>query len=107
MWLTQKLQTQNDTATVTEGQVSTADQLTVTGESVHVAPQQLSPYGYAALPPAGSQAVLVGGLCAGIAAVQDTRLAPGEVCLFSSGGAEILLKNDGTVVINGQVFERK
>lgn len=107
MWLTQQLQTQNDTAAVTEGEVGANQQLTVTGESVHIAPQQLLPYGYAAMPPAGCQAVLVGGLCAGVTAVQDSRLEPGEVCLFSSGGAEILLKNDGTVVINGQVFERK
>lgn len=106
MWLTQKLQTQTETA-VTEGEVSAKDELTVTDESVHVAPRQLAPYGYASLPPAGSRAVLVSGLCAGVAAVQDSRLTPGEVCLFSSGGAEILLKNDGSVVINGQVFERK
>ena len=34
-------------------------------------------------------------------------LLPGEVRLFSAGGAEIVLKLDGTVVINGQVFEKK
>lgn len=36
----------------------------------------------------------------------DFRLH-GEVRLFSAGGAEIVLKLDGTVVINGQVFEKK
>ena len=34
-------------------------------------------------------------------------LLPGEVRLFSAGGAEIVLKLDGTVVVNGQVFEKK
>ena len=32
-------------------------------------------------------------------------LAQGEVRLYSAGGAEILLKNTGEVVINGQTFD--
>jgi hypothetical protein len=38
---------------------------------------------------------------------QDRGLAAGELILFSSGGAEIYLKNSGEVVINGQVFAAK
>lgn len=106
MWLTEKLQRKSDPA-LTEGEVSAADRLTVTGESVHIAPQQVLPYGIASSPPAGEQAVMLSGLCVGVTAVQDARLQPGEVLLFSSGGAEIHLKNDGTVVINGQSFARK
>lgn len=50
--------------------------------------------------------VTTGGVCLGV--VNDAgTLLPGEVRLFSAGGAEIVLKLDGTVVINGQVFEKK
>ncbi|MCI9552842.1 MAG: hypothetical protein HFE94_04825, partial [Acutalibacter sp.] len=34
-------------------------------------------------------------------------LEEGEVRLYSAGGAEILLKNNGQVVVNGQVFAPK
>lgn len=32
------------------------------------------------------------------------EIQPGELALYSQGGAYIILKNDGSVVINGQVF---
>lgn len=49
---------------------------------------------------------MTGGVCLGVVNAAETLL-PGEVRLFSAGGAEIVLKLDGTVVINGQVFEKK
>lgn len=106
MWLTRQFE-QKTGAQVTSGEVSGGETLTVTGESVHIAPQLLLPYGFSSTPPSGNQAVLLNGMCAGVAAVQDSRLEEGEVCLYSAGGAEILLKNDGTVVINGQVFAKE
>lgn len=106
MWLTRQFE-QKAGAQVTSGEVSGGETLTVTGESVHIAPQLLLPYGFSSTPPSGNQAVLLNGMCAGVAAVQDSRLEDGEVCLYSAGGAEILLKNDGTVVINGQVFAKE
>lgn len=64
------------------------------------------PYGMAVSVPQGTEAVMTGGVCLGV--VNDAgTLLPGEVRLFSTGGAEIVLKLDGTVVINGQVFEKK
>lgn len=106
MWLTRQFE-QKAGAQVTSGEVSGGETLTVTSESVHIAPQLLLPYGFSSTPPSGNQAVLLNGMCAGVAAVQDSRLEEGEVCLYSAGGAEILLKNDGTVVINGQVFAKE
>lgn len=105
MWLTQQLQQEKQTP-VTSGEVTANAQLTIQGESVS-APQMLLPYGMAVVPPAGYQAVLVNGLCTGVTSVQDARLNAGEVRLFSSGGAEIWLKNDGTVIINGKVFDAR
>ena len=49
---------------------------------------------------------MVDGLCAGVLSGSDSRLQAGEVQLYSAGGAEILLKNNGDVVINGQVFPK-
>ena len=66
-----------------------------------------APGGIADMPPDAARAVLVnsteGMVCAG-AVVEETALEPGELLLFSQGGARIYLKNSGEVVINGQVF---
>lgn len=66
-----------------------------------------APWGVAFTPPAGARAVLVqtasGVTCVGVLA-DSGKTQPGELLLFSSGGAEIYLKNNGDVVINGQVF---
>lgn len=67
------------------------------------------PWGVAWAPPNAASAVVVsttdgGRACLG-AVAEDRGLAPGELKLFSSGGAEIYLKNSGEVVINGKVFE--
>lgn len=68
------------------------------------------PWGVAYAPPNGTQSVLVGTgtgtACIGTL-TERKNLAPGELLLFSSGGAEIYLKNSGEVVINGQIFAAK
>lgn len=69
-----------------------------------------APWGIAYLPPNATQAVVVstrnGSVCVGTL-TEEKGLAPGELMLFSAGGAEIYLKNSGEVVINGQVFAKK
>ena len=51
--------------------------------------------------------VLTGsGVCLG-AVLEESGVQPGELKLFSSGGAEIYLKNNGDVVINGQTFAKQ
>lgn len=66
-----------------------------------------SPYGIAYVPPAGEKSVVVsssdGEVCMGTI-MYDKRLAPGEIMLFSKGGASIKLSNDGHVYINGEVY---
>jgi phage gp45-like len=68
------------------------------------------PWGIAWKAPNAAQAVVVatdsGSVCVGtVCSAND--IAPGELLLFSAGGAEIRLKNSGEVVINGQVFPAK
>jgi hypothetical protein len=78
------------------------------GESEYRGLRLVSPWGIAFLPPAGARAVMVTAgtgesVCAGTL-VPDMGIEPGELMLFSAGGARICLKNTGEVVINGQSF---
>ena len=107
MWLTKQGNRSGGTK-LHRGQVSgSGDQLRVKGESEYRYPELLFPYGYSSAAQDGDRAVMLDGVCAGIAAVPDGQLSQGEVRLYSSGGAEILLKNSGEVVINGQKFPAK
>ena len=101
MWLTKK-ETAEKAESVKTGVVTTGG-----GEiSVCTELERRAPYGMAVSVPQGTEAVMTGGVCLGV--VNDAgTLLPGEVRLFSAGGAQIVLKLDGTVVINGQVFEKK
>lgn len=103
MWLTQQLE-RNDGARVTSGEVQSGGEFSVQGESEYRSPELLFPYGFSSMAASGGKAVMLNGFCAGVSALPDTELKEGEVRLYSSGGAEILLKSNGDVVINGQVF---
>lgn len=63
-----------------------------------------APYGIFSVPPADVNAVVLpladGEVCIGVTAEAKT-VNPGEILLRSKGGAEIYLKNDGSVYING------
>ncbi|MCH5303402.1 MAG: phage baseplate assembly protein [Ruminococcus sp.] len=65
----------------------------------------IAPYGITYAPIAGEESVVLqaGGenICLGTVSKNET-LSPGELMLSSSGGATILLKNDGNVYINGK-----
>ena len=65
-----------------------------------------SPGGILYHPQSGDRAVVVstaaGEICTGIIQESDTDIEAGELKLYSSGGASIVLKNDGTVLINGE-----
>jgi len=44
-------------------------------------------------------------LCIGVRRDENLyEIESGELALYSQGGAYIILKNDGTVIINGQIF---
>ena len=66
-----------------------------------------APYGIAYVPPIGEKSVVLpldsGEICLGVISPAK-GLNPGEIMLYSSGGASIVLKNDGRVLINGQAF---
>lgn len=67
----------------------------------------IAPYGIAYNPPLSSKSVLLPlnskQACIGVV-TEDKNLEPGELMLFSKGGASIVLKNNGQVIINGRVL---
>lgn len=100
MWLSRQLTEREPGVRLISGQVSY--RAAVRDENETHQAETLFPYGFSSVAAQGGKAVLVDGYCAGVSALPDSGLAQGEVRLFSQGGAEILLKNDGSVVINGQ-----
>ncbi len=73
-----------------------------------------APYGITWLPPKYAVAVVLSSevgdgsndICVGTR-MDKAGIAPGELLLQSLGGAKIYLKNNGDVVINGQVFPKE
>ncbi|WP_101697253.1 hypothetical protein [Clostridium minihomine] len=110
MWISRKIAgnrlAENPVASgqVTAGQGA---RIAVQGEQEYRHLELAAPWGIAYLPPAGARAVILGGaekpVCAGTI-VEESGLEPGELMLFSAGGARICLKNSGEVVINGKTF---
>src|SRR5574344_639294 len=64
-----------------------------------------TPFGMASIPADDSKVFMMtvedSKVCVG-AKSEDKGLEPGEIMLFSKGGANILLSNDGKVYINGK-----
>lgn len=67
----------------------------------------IAPYGVAYVPPLGEKSVVMmlesDKACVGVVAPTHS-LNPGELMLYSKGGAYIKLNNDGQVIINGKVY---
>ncbi len=65
----------------------------------------IAPFGIVYNPPVGERSVVLPLVskeaCIGVVA-PNMDLSPGELMLYSSGGASIVLKNDGSVLINGK-----
>ncbi len=81
--------------------------LSVTSSGEHKQLKTCLPYGVVSVPPVGECAVVLplddGEISLGVVA-QVGDLAEGEVMLRSKGGASIVLKNSGKVLINGTEY---
>lgn len=110
MWLTGYI-TRNsmNSKNAVKGNVSSSKNNRVSVESSceHKQLKTCVPYGLASVPPVGESAVVLpledGELSLGVVA-KTHNLDEGEVMLFSKGGASIVLKNNGKVLINGKEF---
>lgn len=93
------------------GEVTSTQEGTVTvqSEQEHREISTAAPFGIVSIPPIGTKAVVTpteqGFVYTGAINQQADGLEPGELMLYSSGGAKIVLKNDGKVLINGRELE--
>ena len=85
---------------------ATGEKISVSGTNEHYTLPLAVPYGIYYVPPLGTESVILptaaGDVCVGVIAVPTAELAEGELMLRSKGGASIVLKNDGRVLINGR-----
>lgn len=107
MWISKKIALDDKQMSIaSSGDIIDADSgvVSVQNSNEYRNIEMISPYGIAYNPVPGERAVMlsIGDLsfCAGIVS-EDKGLSPGELMLYSSGGASIVLKNDGRVLING------
>ena len=89
------------------GKVSAAGaKVSVSASNDHRSVPTVVPYGVAYVPPIGSSSLVLptddGAVCLGVIGAPAAQLEQGEVMLYSAGGASIVLKNDGRVLINGR-----
>ena len=112
MWISRYV-TENsfskDSPSVGVVRASGGDKVAVSASNEHFSLPVALPYGIAYVPPVGSRSVVLpteaGNVCIGVLSDSRSDLSPGELMLCSAGGASIVLKNDGTVLINGRAVE--
>lgn len=108
MWLTSFLNKDRQINTATKGSITGSQQrkIQVDASTQHRDVAVVAPYGIAYVPPVGEGAVIVpfegGEACVGVISDAPNKLNRGELMLYSMGGASIVLKNDGSVLINGE-----
>ena len=98
----------NDSASVGEVRASGRG-VSVSATAEHRALPAAVPYGIAYVPPVGESGLVLptesGDVYLGVIASPAVGLEQGELMLYSAGGASIVLKNDGRVLINGRAVE--
>ncbi len=111
MWLTQQLLSRSKMRGNERGRVTMNEggRLCVSAAVNEQRVEAYTPYGYTSLPPAGTQVLLIpsaqGSVCAG-ARGDPSGLKAGEIRLCAAGGASIVLKNSGEILLNGLVITR-
>ncbi len=108
MWLMNYITQNSMTApSAVKGNVNKNDKdgIAVVSSGEHKRLKSCFPYGIISVPPTGERAVVLplddGEVGLGVIA-SNAELKEGELMLYSKGGASIVLKNDGRVLINGQ-----
>ncbi len=113
MWISNKIANghNENKAVVMEGEIteSIGNRVYIQNEEEHRNINIMAPYGIVCVPPVGEEALIVSfgesALCTGVIMPEKEQLEPGELMLSSVGGASIVLKNDGRVLINGNAVQ--
>ncbi len=111
MWLSKQISNACKLIKSTQiGEVTSTQDNTITVQTSqeHREIKGSAPFGVISVPPTGAKAVVTpteqGFIYTGVLN-QASDLEPGELMLYSNGGASIVLKNNGQVLINGKVLE--
>ncbi len=104
MWLTQKFNKQKSSDKKTGVVINDGDSYSVLAQNAIYQPQTPTPYGMSSKLPIGTAVFVKEETVLGSFEKPPIELENGEVCIYSAGGALIHLKNNGEVLINGQVF---
>ncbi|HIT53227.1 MAG TPA: phage baseplate assembly protein [Candidatus Fimivicinus intestinavium] len=110
MWITQRLSQPVRPTAAENGRVDSFQQtsLSATGSAQRRDIPLYAPAGVISVPSPGEQVLLLPcageAVCAGVRVTQAHGLQPGELRLFSAGGASITLKNDGTIELCGTII---
>ena len=111
MKISKELSNKNKNLTCIRGKaVSSADRRIAAASSDGMAQfSVVAPKGIDYVPQMNDDSVVISSenerLCIGVRRSDNPyEIQTGELALYSQGGAYIILKNNGTVIINGQVF---
>lgn len=106
MWIPETIAGSGSPTEAFTAEVAFSDGASVRFSGAQTGGEQFLPYGIESVPPKGELAAVVQAgrtLCSlGTQCGGRLELEPGEIGLFSRGGASLVLKNDGRVLINGR-----
>lgn len=111
MWMSKKIGKEASNDMAEKGIVTLSDKefeagSTVTRRNIDA----YSPYGYSAIPPINEEVMMLpstDGVVMLGALMKSSDLDSGEIKISSLGGAKIILKNDGTISLNGLIISKK
>lgn len=111
MWMSKRIVATSEKEVAEKGKVTLSDNqleagATVTRRNI----DSYAPYGYKSVPPVDEDVIMIesndGAVVLG-ALSKDEDIESGEVKISSLGGAYIILKNNGDIVLNGLVIDSR
>lgn len=111
MWMSKRIVATSEKEVAEKGKVTLSDNqleagATVTRRNI----DSYAPYGYKSVPPVDEDVIMLesndGAVVIG-ALSKDENIESGEVKISSLGGAYIILKNNGDIVLNGLVIDSR
>lgn len=112
MWLSKVISKTNDNAKAERGMVTISNdrEIEIGASVLSRNVNSYAPYGYNAVAPAGEEVILVPSSDGQVALgtkVDVNCLENGEIKISSKGGASIVLKNDGTIMLNSMIINKE
>ena len=112
MWLSERLAqnsmpSQSDSPEIGNLSISTNELMAAISSCEKRGITFYTPLGIEFFPSEGQKVLLIScgnhTACAGVEMKKSSELEAGEIRLFSEGGASIMLKNDGSIILNNAV----